>query len=230
MQATTENWRGRAGRLTLAVFVHVIAIILAYVLSPPIIFKKPSPDLQVFTLPSPTKTKSAAKHAARTKDQHPKITPEQPKPPAQQVDTTPLNMMYVSSDVFRASDISKIHSTPNTSAPAAMADADESVGVGPDGARLYDAEWYRLPTDAEIDPYLPKNAHSGYGMIICKTAAEYHVEDCRELDEEPMGSGLARSMRLASWQFRVRPKRLGGRSLIGTWVRIRFDLHEVVRK
>ena len=231
MQARTEHWRGRTARFTLAVVVHLIAIFLAYFLSPPIQFKKPSSDLVVMTLPSPIDRKAATQHASRASKTQPRPTPPHTKPPASQVDVSkvPLNLMYVSSDVFRASDISKIHSTPDAPAPGAadgaMADADGGKGAGPGGAKLYPVEWYREPTQAEMETYLPKNGKmGGYGLIACKTAPDYRVENGQEISESPQGSGFARSMRLASWQFRVRPPRIGGKALMGVWIGIRYDL------
>lgn len=100
----------------------------------------------------------------------------------------------------------------------------EGKGDGPGGVRLHNAQWYREPTDAEIAPYMPNNRPPGaWAMIACRTIEKYHVEDCQEMGESPVGSGLARALRQASWQFLVRPPRVNGKPQIGEWVRIRFD-------
>ena len=67
-------------------------------------------------------------------------------------------------------------------------------------------------------------------MIACKTVANFHVENCQSIGESPLGSGLGRDMRLAAWQFLVRPPRRGGKPLIGSWVSIRIDFHVTVAK
>ena len=100
----------------------------------------------------------------------------------------------------------------------------EGKGDGPGGVRLHNAQWYREPADAEIAPYMPNNRPPGaWAVIACRTIEKYHVEDCQEMGESPMGSGLARALRQASWQFLVRPPRVNGKPQIGEWVRIRFD-------
>ncbi|MDO7836251.1 hypothetical protein Q4610_14470 [Sphingobium sp. HBC34] len=97
-------------------------------------------------------------------------------------------------------------------------------GEGPGGVQLFEAEWYRRPTDAELSPYLPANAPAeGYGLVACKTVDHFHVENCQTLGESPPGSGLARAVRLAAWQFLVRPPRLNGKMMVGSWVRIKID-------
>lgn len=98
---------------------------------------------------------------------------------------------------------------------------------GGGGERLYYAEWYREPTNAELRYYLPAdNRQPGYGEIACQTVERFHVDNCRELGESPPGGGLARAVRQAAWQFLIRPPHVGGRSLVGAWVRIRITYTE----
>jgi protein TonB len=53
--------------------------------------------------------------------------------------------------------------------------------------------------------------------------ANFRVEDCVALEEYPEGSQINRAVLAAAWEFRVRPPQLGGRPLVGSWVRIRID-------
>lgn len=97
-------------------------------------------------------------------------------------------------------------------------------GEGPGGVQLYEAEWYRRPTHAELSPFMPANAPSqGWGLVACKTVDHYHVDNCQTLGESPLGSGFARAVRLAAWQFLVLPPRVDGKMQVGSWVRIRID-------
>jgi protein TonB len=71
--------------------------------------------------------------------------------------------------------------------------------------------------------YLSTARGPGWGLIACRTAPDYRVEDCVPLDEYPEGSQINRAVLAAAWEFRVRPARIGGRSQVGSWVRIRID-------
>jgi protein TonB len=112
----------------------------------------------------------------------------------------------------------RAYGPPDTGAPAAS--DSERVGTAPDGSPLYRAEWYREPGE-EFFGFLSA-ASPGWGLIACRTIPNYYVTDCVPLDETP-GSMLNRSILAGSGVFRVRPPRLGGRSLVGAWVRIRID-------
>jgi protein TonB len=96
----------------------------------------------------------------------------------------------------------------------------QRVGTAPDGSPLYAAQWYRQP-GAEFDGFLSA-ASPGYGLMACRTIPNFYVTDCVPLSETP-GSMLTRSMLAGAGVLRVRPPRLGGRSLVGSWVRIRID-------
>ena len=98
------------------------------------------------------------------------------------------------------------------------------AGEGPGGVTLYNAEWVREPSDAELRTYLPRSVAAGsWALIACQTIAHNQVENCAQLGESPRGSGLSKAMRLAAWQFRVRPPRVDGKPMVGAWVRIRID-------
>jgi protein TonB len=114
-----------------------------------------------------------------------------------------------------------VYGPPDVRSPA-MRDT-ERVGTAPNGEPLYAAEWYREPEDAAMRAYLSTAHGPGWGLIACRTAPDYRVEDCVALQEYPEGSQINRSVLAAAWEFRVRPPRLGGRPLIGAWVRIRIS-------
>ena len=96
-------------------------------------------------------------------------------------------------------------------------------GDGPGGAHLYNPDWFREPTEAQLAGYLPKrNPGSGWGMIACQTAERHRVENCEILGESPGGSGYGRAVLNAAWQFQVLPPRINAKGQIGAWVRIKI--------
>ena len=131
--------------------------------------------------------------------------------------------LKLTSEEFAAADISKLGSAGGKGS-ATHGASSASVGVGPGGATLYKAEWFRHPSDAELNGYMTKNVEPGsWAEVACKTIADNRVENCQALDESPPGSGLARAIRLAGWQFRIRPPRVDGKPLVGTWVLVHID-------
>ena len=86
------------------------------------------------------------------------------------------------------------------------------------------SEW--AGSKAELSGYLPPGPRkTGWGMIACQMVENYRVENCRALGQSP-GSGLSRAVLNAAWQFRVRPPSIGGRPIMGAWVRIRIEFSE----
>jgi protein TonB len=153
------------------------------------------------------------------------------KPVVKPVVSIPL--MQVTPQQMATSDIAKLPSPPAPSrskstygppSPGPSSDDSERVpGSGPNGEPLYAARWYREPYDNELSGYLSTAQGPGWGLIACKTVADFRVDDCIGLGEYPQGSNIMRAVLAAAWQFRVRPPRLGGTSQVGAWVRIRID-------
>lgn len=161
--------------------------------------------------------------------------PQQPRPtealPAQATQPKPASTMPAQVE-WRPSPVNppigtrapggQVYGPPNKGDSSALRDS-ERVGTAPNGEALYAAAWYREPSDDELRGYLSTASGPGWGLIACRTAPDYRVEDCVGLDEYPNGSQINRAVLAAAWQFKVRPPRVGGKSLVGSWVRIRID-------
>lgn len=221
---TLRSRLGAGGLSLLLVAVLIFALVQLGVVSIP---QRPQP--KSFALyPQADRaaaTRTQAPRAARRADkQAATAKPTPPTPPV--IARTPFPALALTRDDFGATDIGKIARSPGAgSDDGAGADsvAVYGPGEGPGGQRLYKAEWYREPPPSALALYLPGGPQPGWALIACRTAPAFKVENCRELDESPHGSGLARALRQAAWQFQVRPPRLGGKPLIGAWVSIRFD-------
>lgn len=171
------------------------------------------------TKPSPRKVEVTQPAAAAPRPaplQKPDTTPPPPPVPG------PPGFIHMSHDEMAASDVSKMPKA--ASAGGDSGSGTKTGGDGPGGAILYNARWYREPTDAELGPYMKGNAPMGaWAVIACRTVDHFHVEDCEIMDESPRGSGLGRGLSNAAWQFLVWPPRIDGKPQVGAWVRIRFD-------
>ncbi|SFS10144.1 hypothetical protein [Sphingomonas jatrophae] len=237
-------FRRRAAGLALALAANLLLLALLLGLVP--VLPGPPPAGRgptVITLspdaaesPSPSESPASETRAAKAAPERartPAAPQPVPPPPVPAEPDRPLPMILLTPDEFASADIGRMpkrgaaEGTESADAGAGAASmgkgSDGSIGVGPNGERLYRADWVREPTDAELATYLPRDAPGGgYGVVACRTVARNRVEDCAEVAESPAGSGYARSVRLAAWQFLVRPPRVGGRTLVGAWVQIRI--------
>jgi protein TonB len=237
-EETRESLRRRSTALILAAALHIALLFLLLSLAPPINMTEPQSKPTTVTLvpgeeaapaeaPKPAEKPQPAGGGAPPKASQapPKPTSiPQPKPaPAEPSDEPPLKL-WEGMEKFNLANVrgSGLSKTAGTSGASAGA-GDEVVGTAPGGQPLYGAQWHKRPSTAELSTYLPPRMQNGWGMVACRTVADYRVEDCKEIGQSPPGSGLSRAVRLASWQFRVRPPRIGGKPLVGEWVRIRIE-------
>ena len=218
--------RRRASGFALALGVNLLLLLVLRGLGvvPPLP-RDPSSALVVDLVPEPPSPAARPSKADETEPRESaKPVPPRPRPPwvprlkSPIPPLRPLDMIEMSREEYAAADIGKL-----PRAGSGSAGDSEEVGRGPHGEVLYAAEWAREPTDAELAGYLPANAPQGSGLIACKTVPGNRVDNCVELGDSPRGTRLARAVRLAAWQFRVRPPRRNGRPMVGEWVRIRID-------
>ena len=163
----------------------------------------------------PVPPQPAPEIALPQRAEEPKVMPPVPAPAAQPP-APPIPPQAVRPSA------GQVYGPPNTGRSTSSGDT-ERVGTAPNGEPLYAAAWYREPRGDELSGYLSTASGPGWGLIACRTAPDYRVEDCVGLDEYPYGSQINRAVLAAAWQFRVRPPRLGGRPIVGSWVRIRID-------
>jgi hypothetical protein len=195
--------------------------------------------LSTFSLEAEPEAKSADKSETETpvtKEQQRNLVPPIPKPllpPVNPVKAPPPSpdFIKVSKADFDAMDLSKMPSgggggSGDTKGAGQGSKGMMGPGAGPGGAQLYPVAWYREPYDSELSPYMAgiKRVPPGAtAEIACRMIEHYHVENCQILGENPRGTGLAKALRLAAWQFLVRPPRIDNKPQLGVWVRIRFD-------
>lgn len=172
---------------------------------------EPTADLQA---PSPSALPIPPPIALPPTPTAPAVAP--PEPPAE---ATPSPAEPKMRAVMR-SDMASNRGPADTGNPG---DSQRIAGSGPNGEPLYAAKWYREPTDDEYRGYFSRVSGSGWALINCQTEPEFRVDHCVLVDEWPDRSGLGSAVLAMAWQFRVRPPRVGGRSLVGEWVRIRID-------
>ena len=221
--------RQRAGALGLTVLVELAVLLLVLAFGGARLRERivsAAPTSIVF-VPNPAPSPARQRQAERAKEaaKPPVPKPQRPLPATPPMPRAELPFVPMSRADLAASDISKLGTA---GAPAGTSEADgasaAAVGEGPGGVTLYQAEWVVEPSDAQLRTYLPRSIDKGsWALIACRTIAHNQVENCAQLGESPRGSGLSKAMRLAAWQFRIRPPRIGGKPMVGAWVRIRID-------
>ncbi len=225
-----ETRRRNGVALALTIALHLLVLLAVLFVRGPQFVRMQEHGLTGFLIPappSPDKEKSEKKQekkAEKSKAEEAAAAPPAAKPPpVPSAARVPQQPAFIEMDLA-GTDISKLGKAPSASASKGDSKAVYGPGQGPGGVTLYEAEWYRKPTDAELAGYLPANRpRRGWGLVACRTIEDYHVDNCQSLGESPMGSGFARAVRQAAWQFRVMPPRVDGKPQIGTWVRIRIS-------
>jgi len=227
---------GRATGLIIAVVLEALLLLALLTLGRERALAPPTADALTVIQLSDVEPDASPEPRRAQQEQRPDAPQPQPAPEVRKAEVEPevtIPLIQVSPQQMAAPDVPKPPSPPAPArrkstygppSPGPSSDDSERVpGSGPNGEPLYAARWYREPYDNELSGYLSTAQGPGWGLIACKTVADFRVDDCIGLGEYPEGSHIMRSVLAAAWQFRVRPPRLGGQSQVGSWVRIRID-------
>lgn len=213
------------------VAVHLLLLLLLLKLTPDDVRRRPperKPNSFELTpdLPAPAERAPPVVEKKRNAGETPPPPATAPIPPSVAAPAPAMPPLIAGLEKFDLRQVPR--AAPQGEAAGSGQDSASAYGPGegPGGARLYNAEWYREPTNAELATYLPERRVIGWGMIACQTIERNRVDNCRTIGDYPPGSGLARAIRNAAWQFMVRPPRINGKPVIGAWVRIRIEFSE----
>lgn len=228
--------RRRLVSMALTVVIHALLILLLLELEPPLkrMIKSGGTQLLTFSTAPDAQEETARSSTSRTRQTHAASPPAAAVVPPPKIVLQDKAAPWVLTPGLERFDVRQVPQTQKAEANSDASATDEAnadsgdhpAAYGPGGQPLYDADWFREPTDAELAFYLKKaRPGPGFAVIGCQMVARYHVTNCFPIDES-LGSGLARAMVEASWQFQVLPPRIGNKQQLGTWVRIRFDFHE----
>jgi len=230
--------RRRGTGLVLALVFEALILLMLLTFTPKLPGKRDQGSLLTFgieadkTAEKAEKQKQQKRETKTEKRAEQKPQPPQPTPTPQPPIELPPNIIKMTRQEFASADVTRFAKAPSATATTQGQGDDQGepdsavVGKGPHGEPMYAAEWYRRPTDAELSTYITDRVRKrmpGAGLIRCRTVENYRVDDCNSVAENPVGSGLAEAVRQAAWQFRVRPPRVGGKPLTGTWVLIEID-------
>lgn len=246
-----ERLRERGGAIALTLAIEALVVLALLTISPTFV-EMTDKTMATFDVaadspvPSPEPAAEAEPEppaAAAAPPAEPAPSPAEPvTPPAAEpapAPPTPVRLPFIelspaemrSADIAREAARAPAPSVTARRAPAGppvpanlnSGDTPRVGGTGPNGEPLYAAAWYREPYPDELRGYLSTATGPGWGLIACRTVANYRVADCVMVDESPDRSNIARAVLAAAWQFRVRPPTIGGRQQVGEWVQIRID-------
>lgn len=241
--------RRRAVSLALTIAAHILIAFLLWRLAPALDPPaEPGRSLTVNMLPvgdnnsTATKSAKAPARAAQASRRTAPEPPAAPKPPAEDtpvpppVTTTFPGYLVLTKNDFAASDVGKMPSrrsggsagqqvvATDSQSDAVSGETTPVAGKTGNGESFYNGYPYDGFAGSQLGPYLPKNMPSGsWGQVLCRMAEHDRITDCVQYGDKSPGLGLARALRQASWQFRVRPPRINGKPLVGSLIRIRLD-------
>lgn len=234
-----ESLRRRGAGFAIALLLEALIIIAILSLS----MRAGGPaagtrSLSTFSLEAQSDSASSERGETKTpvaQKTPPQFTPPIPKallPPVNAIPAPPpsLDFIKVSKSELDAMDLSKLPASGggagNNTGNGQGSKGMMGPGLGPGGAQLYPVAWLREPYDSELAPYVAaiKRIPPGASAeIACRMIERNRVENCQIIGENPRGTGLAKALRLAAWQFLVKPPRIDNKPQLGVWVRIRFD-------